>query len=249
MTCMNDKLIVSKTFVIINLAYIFMGCIMNEEKNVVEFYVLCNGLKNVIRTGWKDWGVERERVESIAEHVYGVQSLAMVMWSEYKYDIDISKVLSMLAIHELEETLIGDFTLFQIDEKSKQELGHKAIMSILSKLNRGRDLHDLIIEFDQRQTPEAKFAFQCDKLECDIQSRLYDEEHCVDLDKQRGNPTAQSPLVKPLLDAGMSFSEMWLTFGQRRYNYDKNFLAVSDYVKTHKISIDVASQDDEMENE
>ena len=34
----------------------------------------------------------------------------------------------------------------------------------------------------------------------------------------------------------MSWSEMWLTFGQNRYNYDDNFLSVSNYVKKNKIT-------------
>ena len=70
-----------------------------KEKNVIDFYVQCNKLKDIVRTGWKDWNVKRERVESIAEHIYGVQMLAIAMWSEYKYDIDIMKVITMLAVH------------------------------------------------------------------------------------------------------------------------------------------------------
>ena len=53
-----------------------------KESNVVNFYVTCNKLKDVVRTGWKDWGVKRFRIESIAEHIYGVQMLAIAMWSE-----------------------------------------------------------------------------------------------------------------------------------------------------------------------
>ena len=37
---------------------------MSREENVIKYYVLCNKLKNVIRTGWKVWNVERERLES-----------------------------------------------------------------------------------------------------------------------------------------------------------------------------------------
>lgn len=94
---------------------------MNEAKNVIEYYVLCNKLKNVIRTGWKIWNVKKDRLESIAEHVYGVQMLAIAMYSEYKYDIDIKKVIFMLAIHELEEIYIGDLTLFDISNEDKQK--------------------------------------------------------------------------------------------------------------------------------
>lgn len=74
---------------------------MDKEKIVINYYIICNKLKNVIRTGWKDWNVQRERVESIAEHIFGVQMLAIAMKSEFEYDIDIMKVVFMIAIHEL----------------------------------------------------------------------------------------------------------------------------------------------------
>ena len=39
---------------------------MEKAENVIKYYTLCNKLKDIIRTGWKDWNVKRERVESIA---------------------------------------------------------------------------------------------------------------------------------------------------------------------------------------
>ena len=92
----------------------------NKEKSVIEFYLMCNKLKRVIRTGWQDWNVKAERLESVAEHIYGVQMLALAMKSQYQYDIDISKVIKMLAVHELEEIFIGDLTLFQISKEEKE---------------------------------------------------------------------------------------------------------------------------------
>lgn len=210
---------------------------MNKEKSVIEFYVLCNKLKDVIRTGWKDWGVKRFRVESVAEHIYGVQMLAISMWSQFGYEIDIKKVITMLAVHELEEVIIGDLTQFQIDKASKDKLGHEAVNKMLSGLVSGEEIERLILEFDERVTSEAKFAYQCDKLECDIQCKLYDEERCVDLSMQENNTTAHDESVKKLLREGKSWSEMWLRFGQDRYPYDDNFLAVSNYVIDNNISI------------
>lgn len=45
---------------------------MSKEQNVINYYVICNKLKNTIRTGWKNRNVKRERIESVAEHIYGV---------------------------------------------------------------------------------------------------------------------------------------------------------------------------------
>ena len=206
-----------------------------KAKSVVDFYVLCNKLKDVIRTGWKNWGVKRERVESIAEHVYGTQMLAIAMWSEYQYDIDLKKVLSMLAIHELEETKIGDLTIFEIDKKTKNEMGHKAIDEILGNLLNGKTIKELILEFDDRKTPEAKFAYHCDKLEADLQCKLYDQQNCVDITKQLDNEAQKDEFVRQKLKEEKSWSSMWLKFGQERYDYDDNFKSVSDYALKHKI--------------
>jgi len=35
----------------------------NKEERVLNYYVLCNKLKDVIRTGWKTWNVKRDRLE------------------------------------------------------------------------------------------------------------------------------------------------------------------------------------------
>ncbi len=208
---------------------------MSKEENVIKYYVLCNKLKNVIRTGWMDWKVQRDRIESVAEHIFGVQMLAIAMKSEFEYDIDIMKVIYMLAIHELGETVIGDLTQFQIDKDEKEKIEHEAVHKILSSLIDGKQIEKLFLEFDAHETPEAMFAYQCDKLECDIQCKLYDQEGCVDLEHQEGNDTANNETVKKLLEEGKSWSDMWLEFGQKKYPYDKNFMSVSHYVEDNNI--------------
>ncbi len=208
---------------------------MAKEQNVINYYVVCNRLKNIIRAGWQSWNVQRERIESVAEHIFGVQMLAIAMKSEYQYDVDIMKVLYMLAIHELGETIIGDLTQFEITKEEKEKTEHEAVHRILSGLLDGKQIEELFLEFDAHITKEAMFAYQCDKLECDLQCKLYDEEGCVDLTKQEDNPIMDNPLVKELHSKGFSWSAMWLQFGQRVYPYDKNFRAVSDYALNNEI--------------
>lgn len=208
---------------------------MSKEENVLRYYVLCNKLKDIVRTGWKDWGVKRERVESIAEHIYGTQMLAIAMKSEYQYDIDIEKVILMLAVHELEEIIIGDLTLFQITKEEKEKMGHIAIEKVLEGLLNKEKIKALIIEFDERRTKEALFAYRCDKLECDIQCKIYDEENCVDLNEQQSNKSFQDEKVKELLEKEKTWSGMWLAYGQNKYGYDENFTSVSNYAKNNSI--------------
>ena len=202
---------------------------MSKEENVIKYYVMCNKLKNVIRTGCKIWNVERERVESVAEHIFGVQMLAIAMKSEYEYDIDIMKVVFMLAVHELGEIVIGDLTMFEISKEEKAKREKEAVHKILCGLLDGKEIENLFTEFNSHSTKEAMFAYQCDKLECDLQSKLYDEEGCVDLNKQEGNDLLENELVKKLLSEEKSWSGMWLRFGQTVYPYDDNSKDVSKY--------------------
>ena len=208
---------------------------MNSEEKVINYYYLCNKLKNTIRTGWKKWNVQRDRIESVAEHIFGTQMLAIAMKSEYQYDVDIMKVIYMLAIHELGEIIINDLTPFDISIEKKEEIEHKAVHDILKELIDGEEIEKLFLEFDAHQTKESLFAFQCDKLECDLQCKLYDQENCVDLKKQPNNEIMNDELVKEMVSKGDSWSSMWLEYGQIKYPYDENFKAVSNYAKNNKI--------------
>lgn len=209
---------------------------MQREENVLRYYVLCNRLKDVIRTGWKVWNVRCDRVESVAEHIFGVQMLAIAMKSEYNYNINIMKVILMLAVHELEEILIGDLTIFDIKKEDKEIIGHEALEKILNGLVDKEQIKNLILEFDLRESMEAKFAYYCDKLECDLQCKLYDEMGYVDFNHQEGNDRIYDERVQKLLKMGKDWSYMWLKFSQERYQYDDNFMAVSNYALENKIS-------------
>ena len=142
----------------------------------------------------------------------------------------------MLAIHELEEITIGDKCWFEITDKDKKEQGHIAVKKLLGDLIVGEELVSLIVEFDERESEEAKFAYYCDKLECDLQAKLYDEEGRVDINDQNDNPAMKEEIVNHLLDSEGSWSGYWLEFDKRRCSFDKNFKSILDYAKNNEIS-------------
>ena len=210
---------------------------MSRASKVIDFYVLTNRLKNVIRTGWINWNVSNTRVESVAEHVYGTLMLALAVYSEYDVDIDIKKVLYMLSIHELEETIIGDLTYFDITSDEKIRIGHEAIENILSNLLKGEEIKQLILEFDERKTREAKFAYYCDKLECDLQCKLYDEKHCVDAFNQDNINSHEVEIINKIQNGEVTWSSCWMNNDKKRINYDNVFLEILDYTIDNKIDL------------
>lgn len=211
---------------------------MNKAQKVIEFYTLTNILKNTIRKGWLNWHVKAERIESVAEHVYATQMLALAMYSEYQYDIDIKKVMYMLAIHELEETIIGDLTFKDISKEEKEKIGHEAVEKILKNLISGNEIREIIYEFDEHKTKEALFAYHCDKLECDLQCKLYDEANYVDprdqLESDKHNPEA----FRKILNGEITWSYSWMNHDRPLFKEDNNFEEVLDYAIANKISND-----------
>ena len=155
---------------------------MNKQEmdNVLDFYYETTELKEKLRQGWVYWNVTDTRIESIAEHIYGAQMLAVAIYSECKLDVDIFKVMSMLALHETEEVRIGDLTpIDNVSDEDKLALGDKAVKDIFKNLNMSKPFVDLITEFNERKTKEAKLAFLCDKLDCILQIKKYSaQEKC-----------------------------------------------------------------------
>lgn len=211
---------------------------MKAEK-VVEFYVVCNKLKDVIRTGWKDvWKVKGERLESVAEHIYGVQMLAIAMALEYGYDVDLMKVIMMLAVHELEEVSLGDVIPFEMTMEKRKARGRAAVAELVSKIEGGEEIHALFTEYDEQQTLEAKFARWCDKLEADLQCKLYDEAGRIDMAAQEGNKMLADIEVREIASRKTRAAEIWLEYNRRKNGYDENFLEVSKYAEEHQIALE-----------
>ncbi len=199
---------------------------MNDRViNTIKFYKTCNKLKDTIRVGHKIWNIKRDRIESVADHIYGTQMLAIAIYHEFNYKLDLNKILYMLAIHELEEIIIGDLAFFQISSKEKEIEGRKACEEILKDIIGKEELLSIIDEFNKKETPESKFAYHCDKLEADIQVKLYDQEHCFDINNQVNNPIYNTPRIRELLDKEKSLSGAWIEFDRDKYLDDPNFLS------------------------
>ena len=209
-----------------------------EEKleNTLRFYVLATQLKYKIRSGWDDthWNISGERRESIAEHIYGTCILAIALDSEFKTDLDLEKVIMMLVLHELGEVLIGDITPFDnIPREQKIEIEFKAIREVLGDLQKNEVYYDLLKEFDQKKTKEAVFAYHCDKLEADIQAKVYQDmgrQH--PLDEQEDNVVFRSSKIQEMARNGAETAfDIWYEWDKSLYQDDENFLSLLDYVR------------------
>ena len=210
-----------------------------EEKlrNSMRFYLLATQIKYKIRRGWDKthWNVSKERIESIAEHVYGTCILALSIDSEFKANLDINKIIKMLVLHELGEVIIGDITPFDnITPEEKMKKEHEAMREVIGDLVNQEEFLSLLFEFDEKKTKEAIFAHHCDKLEADIQAKVYQDMGCQHpLDEQEDNVVFKSNKVQQMVkDGAQTAFDIWYEWDKSLYYDDEDFARLLDYVRT-----------------
>lgn len=211
-------------------------------ENAMRFYLLATKLKYKIRSGWDSthWNVTSERVESVAEHVYGTLILAVGLSSEFKIDLDMEKVLKMLTIHEIGEVLISDITPFDnITSEEKEEMEHKAMREVLGDLISAEEFYELLLEFDGHETKESKFAFMCDKMEADIQSKVYQDMGCQrGLDDQENNVAFNSTKVQNVIENGAQTAfDVWYECDKSKFDGEPVFMKTLSYIKKNNTNL------------
>ena len=207
-----------------------------KEKNVLKFYVLATTLKNKVRSGLLLWKVDKDRLESVAEHIYGTCILAIGIDSEYDLNIDLNRVLKMLVLHELEEVIIGDLTPFdEVTKEEKLNSGKEAVSKILKDLVKKEEYELLLDEFNSHITNESIFAYMCDKMECDIQMKLYEDLGCNDLNKEDLKPL-KNKKIQELIDNGSNtIADIFIEYDKELYKDNKVFLSILDYIKKNNL--------------
>lgn len=207
-----------------------------KEKNILKFYLLATTLKEKIRSGLILWKVNKERLESVAEHIYGTCILAISIDSEYELDINLDKVLKMLVLHELEEVIIGDLTPFDnVTREEKLKSGKEAVSKILKDLVKKEEYELLLDEFNAHITNESIFAYMCDKLECDIWIKLYEDLGYNNI-KEKNLKPLENRKIKELMNKGSNtIADIFIEYDKDIYKDNEIFLNILDYVKKNNL--------------
>lgn len=193
------------------------------NKNILEFYMLANELKNVVRTGWVEVGIPREKVESVAEHVYGSLVLSIGIVSEKNIDIDLEKVFKMIIVKELKKAI-------NKEEASINSINEGSVENILNKLSNKEELMNVYEEAENKETKEAKFALMVTKLESDIQAKIYEKNGDFTVENAKKDIENYPEELKSQLINIEKASDGWLTY-DRQYYTDELFMSLSKDVQ------------------
>lgn len=176
-------------------------------------------LHDKIRQGHIYWGVNQNRVENILEHIYGCLVLLAGIESEYGYSIDFNKIRKMLLLHETGEIIIGDITEWDMPKEEKLDAERKAVIKLLSSLPDSEQLIDLFDEFNDHRTLTSEYAYLIDKIEYDMQVKMYEKSNSYDFNNYPKNVVTESDSVQSIInDGAASVFDVHYEYDKSKYN-------------------------------
>jgi putative hydrolase of HD superfamily len=140
-----------------------------------DFFYIITELKKVHRKGWKS-KIGIENPESVADHSFGTAIMAMVFSDSLK--LDTEKILKMALLHDLAESVTGDFMPEEISKENKKNAETDAMKELLSKLpdNLSSEYYRVWDEYVRSDTKESNLLHEIDKLEMAIQALKYSSQ-------------------------------------------------------------------------
>lgn len=137
----------------------------NRLKKQLEFVLEIDKEKNIFRqTHLSNHG----RKENDAEHAWHMAIMTCLLQEYSNEPIDLAKTMLMCLIHDIVEIDAGDTYAYDTEglktQKKREDAAKERIYSLLPEDQKDK-LIALFDEFEENQTPEAKFAHAMDNLQ------------------------------------------------------------------------------------
>ena len=137
-----------------------------------SFIELVLRLKSVKRSGWiSKAGISSP--ESVSDHTYAMCAIGMILSDMLGFDTE--RVMKMIIIHDLPESITGDHMPGEITRKKKRIEEKRVMTSILRQVPSTirSNYRMLWEEYQTNKTQIARFVHKLDKLEMAMQAIQY----------------------------------------------------------------------------
>ncbi len=190
-------------------------------KNIANFLFEAGMLKRTPRTGFQFLG---SGDESVAEHIFRASYIGYVL-GKTAQGVDVDRVIKMCLFHDLPEARTGD--LNYVNKKYVEADEKKAVEDLSRPLPFGSEIRELIFEFTDGKTEEARLARDADQLEFILALKEYKDlgntyaEEWLEFSLKRLQTEAARALAKAILETDSSLwwfsdkGDWWISGGKR----------------------------------
>jgi putative hydrolase of HD superfamily len=139
----------------------------NDERfaKQLRFIVEIDKLKRVLR---RTLLTDQSRRENSAEHSWHIALMAPILVEYAAEGIDVLRVMKMLLVHDLVEIDAGDTFAYDaaghLDKEDRERVAADRVFGLLPE-DQASELRSLWNEFEESESPEARFALALDRLQ------------------------------------------------------------------------------------
>ncbi len=149
---------------------------ITDLKKILKVFLTLQWTKELPRQGFIAMGFKRNEADSVAAHSFATGLLAYFLARRLQKEgtkIDTEKVLKMGLFHDIGETIVGDVGTFVKGMaggvfKNIEEEGVKAL---LEGLDSEQEIIELIEEYNERKSMEARVVKAADNLDALAQAK------------------------------------------------------------------------------
>ncbi len=145
---------------------------MEHLEEILGFIQQVDALKDVQRRIRRQDGT---KLEDDAQHSWHVAMMAVVLAPYNEEPVNLSRALQMAIVHDLPEIETGDIWTFddqaRIGKSQSEEAAMRRLVSTLPE-EQAQHLIGLWLEYEQKETAEARFIQKLDKVQPMIQNLL-----------------------------------------------------------------------------
>lgn len=138
---------------------------MTRLEQQINFIMEVDKLKNIVRQNYLSDG---SRKEDDADHSWHLALMCAILSEHSNQKIDIVKTMVMVLIHDIVEIDAGDTYAydaeFNVSKRERELAAAERIFHLLPE-DQAKEMRSLWDEFEENETPEAKFAATLDRVQ------------------------------------------------------------------------------------
>jgi len=145
-------------------------------KKILKVFLTLQWAKELPRQGFIALGFKRNEADSVAAHSWTCAMLVYLIASEMKKNgekIDINKAVKMALFHDMAETIVGDVGTFVkgMAKGAFAPIEEEGLKWLVKDLPSNTEIVDLVDEYMQRKTLEARVCKVADNLDALAQAK------------------------------------------------------------------------------
>jgi putative hydrolase of HD superfamily len=149
---------------------------INDLKKILKVFLTLQWTKELPRQGFIALGFKRNEADSVAAHSFTTSLLSYFLAKQLQKEglkIDPEKALKMGLLHDVGETIVGDVGTFVKGMAGGvfKDIEKEGVKALVGELGCREEIIDLVSEYNERKTLEARVVKVADNLDALAQAK------------------------------------------------------------------------------